>query len=169
MIIDERQWLKLMWAFKIFNWQYESTDTVDKDLVKQMKSFIDDIAKNNSKKIYVITNNAIIDDEIDYSIYGVATTEKEAKRIFKQAVKYAKMDADFENLGAINIENEVYLDEDKWYYSETDHSFELYLNGEYNSNNFSIQIKEYDLISEDSLEYNETEDFLNKNKEELCL
>ena len=51
MIIDEKQWLKLMWAFKIFNWQYESTDTVDKDLVKQMKSFIDDIAKNNSKKI----------------------------------------------------------------------------------------------------------------------
>ena len=35
--------------------------------------------------------------------------------------------------------------------------------------NFSIQIKEYDLISEDLLEYNETEDFLNKNKEELCL
>ena len=129
-----------------------------------------------STGIYVIRRRLLIQlieecaaaDQYDF-VSDILIRNKEAKRIFKQAVKYAKMDADFENLDAINIENEVYLDEDKWYYSETDHSFELYLNGEYNSNNFSIQIKEYDLISEDSLEYNETEDVLNKNKEELCL
>ena len=37
------------------------------------------------------------------------------------------------------------MDQEEWYYSKTDNSFELYLNGEYNSNNFLVEIKEFDI------------------------
>ena len=37
---------------------------------------------------------------------------------------------------------------EEWYYEESDNSFELYLNGEYNSNNFSVRINEFDIEKE---------------------
>ena len=39
----------------------------------------------------------------------------------------------------------------EWIYSESDDSFELWCNGEYNSNNYSIQIKKYELDKEKEL------------------
>ena len=102
--------------------------------------------------IYVITNNAVVDDEIDYSIYGVATDINEAKKIFNQAVKDAKTDSDFENLDAIEENSPDFKNNDgEWIYSESDDSFELWCNGEYNSNNYSIQIKKYELDKEKEL------------------
>ena len=44
------------------------------------------------------------------------------------------------------------MDQDEWYYDETENSFELYLNGEYNSNNFSIQLLEYNIEPKKELE-----------------
>jgi len=52
----------------------------------------------------------------------------------------------FEALGAtVDVSNGTEIQDEKWHYSKSDDSFELYLDGEYNSNNFSIQIKEYDI------------------------
>ena len=102
--------------------------------------------------LYVITNNAVVDDEIDYSIYGVATDINEAKKIFNQAVKDAKTDSDFDNLNAIEENSPNFKNNDgEWIYSESDDSFELWCNGEYNSNNYSIQIKKYELDKEKEL------------------
>ena len=76
----------------------------------------------------------------------------EAKKIFNQAVKDAKTDSDFDNLNAIEENSPNFKNNDgEWIYSESDDSFELWCNGEYNSNNYSIQIKKYELDKEKEL------------------
>ena len=117
-----------------------------------IREFNDNVFINNQersndelKKIYVITNNSILNDEIIYNVHGIATNEADAKRIFKEAVNIAKNEIDFDKLDAINVTSGIENYDKKWHYIETDNSFELYLDGEYNSNNYSIEIKEYDL------------------------
>lgn len=153
MFIKKEDWEKLISSFNELYLSYDSIGDNGRDRLDDIDIAIENIKKNSSDKIYVITNNAVVDDEIDYSIYGVATDLEKAKEVFRQAVKDAKCDSDFENLDAINISDEnVNIHEEEWYYEETDHSFELYLNGEYNSNNFSIQILEYNVEPRKELE-----------------
>lgn len=146
MFIDKTLWNKLVEKFnEVYkNYDYFSDDT--QELIDDVDICIEKIKQSSSDKIYVITNNAVVDDEIDYCIYDVTTNKEQAKDIFKCAVHDAKIDADFENINAIDVNDDSQShDQEEWYYDETDNSFELYLNGEYNSNNFSIQIKEYDI------------------------
>lgn len=135
---------------------YWDQDRMSRDgryFLNKLDNYIQKLEKEKENNIYVITNNAVVDDEIDYSIYGVATDKSKAKEVFRQAVKDAKCDSDFDNLDAIDInDNTKNMDQDEWYYDETEHSFELYLNGEYNSNNFSIQLLEYDIEPKKELE-----------------
>lgn len=153
MFIKKEDWNKLIENFKALYRDYDSFGDSAKDMIDNIDICIDNINDNMSDKIYVITNNAVVDDEIDYSIYGVSTNEDKAKEIFRQAVKDAKCDSDFDNLDAININDEsqdIYQEE--WCFDETEDSFELYLNGEYNSNNFSIQILKYNIEPKKELE-----------------
>ena len=79
---------------------YWDQDRMSRDgryFLNKLDNYIQKLEKDKENNIYVITNNAVVDDEIDYSIYGVATDIKEAKRIFNQAVKDAKTYSDFEN------------------------------------------------------------------------
>ena len=153
MFIKTEDWEKLISSFNELYSSYDLIGDNGRDRFDDIDIAIEDIKKNSSDKIYVITNNAVIDDEIDYSIYGVATDLEKAKEVFNQAVKDAKCDSDFDNLDAINLSDEnINMHEAGWYYEETDHSFELYLNGEYNSNNFSIQILEYNVEPKKELE-----------------
>ena len=148
MIISKEEWLELKSYIKglQINSKYLTED--EKYNLRRFKKYIKQLDSNSNKidKIYVITNNAIVDDEIDYSIYGVALNKNDARKIFNQAVRDAKCDSDFKNLNAINIDDKSQdMDQEEWYYSKTDNSFELYLNGEYNSNNFLVEIKEFDI------------------------
>lgn len=80
---------------------YWDQDRMSRDgryFLNKLDNYIKKLEKEKENNIYVITNNAVVDDEIDYSIYGVATDINEAKKIFNQAVKDAKTDSDFENL-----------------------------------------------------------------------
>lgn len=134
---------------------YWDQDRMSRDgryFLNKLDNYIQKLEKEKENNIYVITNNAIVDDEIDYSIYGVATDINEAKKIFNQAVKDAKTDSDFKNLDAIEENSSNFKNKDgEWIYSESDDSFELWCNGEYNSNNYSIQIKKYELDKEKEL------------------
>ena len=67
-----------------------------KDLIDDVDVYIDNIKSNISNKIYVITNNAVYNDEIDYSLYGVTTNKEYAKKLFMDAVRDAKCDSDFD-------------------------------------------------------------------------
>ncbi len=146
MIIRKEDWDKLIDSFKELYRSYDLIGDNGRDRLDDIDIAIENIKENSSDKMYVITNNAVVDAEIDYSIYGVATDKERAKEVFNQAVKDAKCDSDFNNLDAIDInDNSQNIDQDKWYYDETENSFELYLNGEYNSNNFSIKLLEYDI------------------------
>lgn len=152
MFIDKERWNKLIESFnKIYsNYDYFSDNM--KDLIDKVDICIDDIKRNKNNKIYVITNNAVYNDEIDYNLYGVTTNKEYAKKLFKDAVRDAKCDSDFDNINPIDIKNVDKLPSEEWCFEESDDSFELFLNGEYNSNNFSIKILEYDVENKKELD-----------------
>ena len=148
MFISDEQWNKIKKYVFSLNWMEQFMGEDIRKKYQEMKNYFNELDKalKTSSKIYVITNNAIVDDNIDYSIYGVATNIKDARKLFKEAVRNVKIDADFKKLDAIDLNKEKkYFDEDMWYFQETKNSFELYLNGEYNSNNYLVEIKEFDL------------------------
>lgn len=152
MFIDKEKWNKLIESFnKIYsNYDYFSDNM--KDLIDKVDICIDDIKRNKNNKIYVITNNAVYNDEIDYSLYGVTTNKEYAKKLFKDAVRDAKCDSDFDNINPVDIKNIDKLPSEEWCFEESEDSFELFLNGEYNSNNFSIKILEYDVENKNELD-----------------
>ena len=152
MFIDKEKWNKLIVSFnKIYsNYDYFSDNM--KDLIDKVDICIDDIKRNKNNKIYVITNNAVYNDEIDYSLYGVTTNKEYAKKLFKDAVRDAKCDSDFDNINPVDIKNIDKLPSEEWCFEESEDSFELFLNEEYNSNNFSIKILEYDVENKNELD-----------------
>lgn len=152
MFIDKEKWNKLIESFnKIYsNYDYFSDNM--KDLIDKVDICIEDIKRNKNNKIYVITNNAVYNDEIDYNLYGVTTNKEYAKKLFKDAVRDAKCDSDFDNINPVDIKNIDKLPSEEWCFEESDDSFELFLNGEYNSNNFSIKILEYDVENKKELD-----------------
>ena len=103
MFIDKERWNKLIESFnKIYsNYDYFSDNM--KDLIDKVDICIDDIKRNKNNKIYVITNNAVYNDEIDYSLYGVTTNKEYAKKLFKDAVRDANCDSDFDNINPVDI------------------------------------------------------------------
>lgn len=152
MFIDKEKWNKLIESFnKVYsNYDYFSDNM--KDLIDKVDICIDDIKRNRNNKIYVITNNAVYNDEIDYNLYGVTANKEYAKKLFKDAVRDAKCDSDFDNINPVDIKNIDKLPSEEWCFEESDDSFELFLNGEYNSNNFSIKILEYDVENKNELD-----------------
>lgn len=152
MFIDEEKWNKLIKSFsKVYsNYDYFSDNM--KDLIDEVDICIDDIKRNMNNKIYVVTNNAVYNDEIDYSLYGVTTNKEYAKKLFNDAVRDAKCDSDFDNINPVDIKNIDKLPSEEWCFEESEDSFELFLNGEYNSNNFSIKILEYDAENKKELD-----------------
>lgn len=152
MFIDKEKWNKLIESFnKVYsNYDYFSDNM--KDLIDKVDICIDDIKRNRNNKIYVITNNAVYNDEIDYNLYGVTTNKEYAIKLFKDAVRDAKCDSDFDNINPVDIKNIDKLPSEEWCFEESDDSFELFLNGEYNSNNFSIKILEYDVENKNELD-----------------
>lgn len=152
MFIDKEKWNKLIESFsKVYsNYDYFSDNM--KDLIDEVDICIDDIKRNINNKIYVVTNNAVYNDEIDYSLYGVTTNKEYAKKLFKDAVRDAKCDSDFDNINPVDIKNIDKLPSEEWCFEESEDSFELFLNGEYNSNNFSIKILEYDAENKKELD-----------------
>lgn len=152
MFIDKEKWNKLIESFnKIYsNYDYFSDNM--KDLIDKVDICIDEIKTSKNNKIYVITNNAVYNDEIDYSLYGVTTNKEYAKKLFKDAVRDAKCDSDFDNINPVDIKNIDKLPSEEWCFEESEDSFELFLNGEYNSNNFSIKILEYDVENKKELD-----------------
>ena len=152
MFIDKEKWNKLIERFsKVYsNYDYFSDNM--KDLIDEVDICIDDIKRNINNKIYVITNNAVYNDEIDYSLYGVTTNKEYAKKLFNDAVRDAKCDSDFDNINPVDIKNIDKLPSEEWCFEESEDSFELFLNGEYNSNNFSIKILEYDAENKKELD-----------------
>lgn len=159
MYIDKKLWEELKECIDNMYWDQDRMSRDGLYFLNKLDKYSKEIERKSSDKVYVITNNAIVDDEIDYSIYDVTTNKEEAERIFKSAVHDMKCDSDFENINAINMNDIKDSDYDsEWIYNETDDSFELFLNGEYNSNNYSIRIIEYDI--------NQSKDYLNTLGEE---
>lgn len=131
---------------------YWDTDRMSRDgkyFLNKLDSFVENLEKKK-KEVYVVTNNAVVDDEIIYNIAGVTTSLEEAQYLLSETVKDIKCDANFDTLNAIKLTDDINpskLDE-IWIYEENDLGFELYLNGNYNSNSYSAQIEKFDIMKE---------------------
>ena len=147
MFIDKKLWEKLKENIDNLYWDEDRMSSDGRYLLKQIDNNVKEIERNNIKEVFVVTNNAIVDDQIDYKIAGVCTTKENAKKLFSQTVNDVKCDSDFEEVNPIKITDDIDLSkiDSEWCYEEDDYGFNLYLNGEYNSNNFSVQIERFKL------------------------
>lgn len=147
MFIDKKLWEKLKENIDNLYWDEDRMSSDGRYFLKQIDNNVKEIERNNIKEVFVVTNNAIVDDQIDYKIAGVCTSKENAKKLFFQTVKDVKCDSDFEEINPIKITDDIDLSkiDSEWCYEEDDYGFNLYLNGEYNSNNFSVQIERFKL------------------------
>lgn len=147
MFIDKKLWEKLKENIDNLYWDEDRMSSDGVYFLKQIDNNVKEIERNNIKEVFVVTNNAIVDDQIDYKIAGVCTSKENAKKLFFQTIKDVKFDSDFEEINPIKITDDIDLSkiDSEWCYEEDDYGFNLYLNGEYNSNNFSVQIERFKL------------------------
>lgn len=147
MFIDKKLWEKLKENIDNLYWDEDRMSSDGVYFLKQIDNNVKEIERKNIKEVFVVTNNAIVDDQIDYRIAGVCTSKENAKKLFFQTVKDVKCDSDFEEINPIKITDDIDLSkiDSEWCYEEDDYGFNLYLNGEYNSNNFSVQIERFKL------------------------
>ena len=147
MFIDKKLWEKLKENIDNLYWDEDRMSSDGVYFLKQLDNNVKEIERKNIKEVFVVTNNAIVDDQIDYRIAGVCTSKENAKKLFFQTVKDVKCDSDFEEINPIKINDDIDLSkiDSEWCYEEDDYGFNLYLNGEYNSNNFSVQIERFKL------------------------
>lgn len=147
MFIDKEQWEKLKENIDNLYWNQDRMSRDGVYFLKQLDINIKNIESNAKNELYVVTNNAVVDDEIDYKIAGVCSSLDNAKKLFRETVKDVKCDSDFENIKALKITDDLDLNniDGEWLYEEDEFGFNLYLQGEYNSNNFSVQIEKFKL------------------------
>ena len=141
MYIDYKKWEILKNTLQNIN----SNHAITEDIIENLADTLEEIKKTESKKVYVITNNSVCDYGGDYQIKGVAFNINEAKKLFNDAVRDAKIDAGFDNFDMVDENNKECIYDGKWHCVKTDNSFELYVDGEYSANNFSIETKEFDI------------------------
>ncbi|MDO5556922.1 MAG: hypothetical protein Q4G05_01575 [Clostridia bacterium] len=145
MFIEKEIWNKLK---KDIGGLYWDNDRMSKDghyFLKQIDLDIKNIEKNSVKEVYVITNNAIVNDEVIYSVAGVTSSYENAKELFQKEIEKLKEEIDYEYLDAVPYDNENNFDGQVWIYDQNEESYLLYQNGEYNSNNFNITIEKFEI------------------------
>ena len=147
MFIDKKLWEKLKENIDNLYWDEDRMSSDGRYFLKQIDNNLKEIERNKIKEVFIVTNNAIVDDQIDYRIAGVCTSKEKAEKLFAQTVKDVKCDSDFEEIEPIKITDDTDLSkiDSEWCYEEDDYGFNLYQNGEYNSNNFSVQIERFKL------------------------
>ena len=154
MYIDKKLWEKLKENIDNLYWDQDRMSRDGRYFLKQLDINVKEIESNSKNEVYVVTNNAIVDYEVDYNIAGVCSSYEKAKELFKKTVEDAKCDSDFDNINPTKLEDDTDFDkyENEWVYEENDSGFALYLQGQYSSNNFNIQIHKLDLDKELKLE-----------------
>lgn len=155
MYISNENYIKLKEYIDNLYWEQDRMSSSGKFYLDSLNELISSFKDN--KKLYVITDNAVVNDEIINNVYGVSVNKEEANKIFNQAVKDAKCDFEFDNINPINIDEYNYNCEGKWIFDETEKSFEMWLDGEYNSNNICIELLEFEFT--ENLEKEKEEEY----------
>ncbi len=147
MFIDKELWEKLKENIDNLYWDEDRMSRDGRYFLKQIDNNIKSIETKSVNEVFIVTNNAIVDDEIDYNIAGVCTSIDNAKKLMERTIKDVKCDSDFEEINPIKITDDTNTNEIdcEWCYEENEYGFNLYLMGEYNSNNFSVQIEKFKL------------------------
>lgn len=81
MFIDKEQWEKLKENIDNLYWNQDRMSRDGVYFLKQLDINIKNIESNAKNELYVVTNNAVVDDEIDYKIAGVCSSLDNAKKI----------------------------------------------------------------------------------------
>lgn len=147
MFIDKELWERLKENIDNLYWDEDRMSRDGRYFLKQIDNNINAIERKKINEVFVVTNNATVEDEIDYNIAGVCTSLSNAKKLLKNTVKDVKCDSNFDEINPIKITDETNTNEidNEWCYEEDENGFNLYLMGEYNSNNYSVQIERFKL------------------------
>lgn len=106
-------------------------------------------------KVYIILDDCVWDDEPLTRIVGAYQNKDDALLFLKDYIDEVKKSIDFDNMDAVEITDDMDLCdyEEEMVYSISDDHFELYRNGNYNSDHISINIEVLDLIKEYKKDY----------------
>lgn len=147
MFIDKEPWERLKENIDGLYWDEDRMSRDGRYFLKQIDNNINAIERKKINEVFVVTNNATVEDEIDYNIAGVCTSLSNAQKLLNNTVKDVKCDSNFDEINPIKITDETNTNEidNEWCYEEDENGFNLYLMGEYNSNNYSVQIERFKL------------------------
>lgn len=148
MFIDKQEWEKIKELVDNIYWDEDRMSRDGLFFLKSLDKKIKELESNNKNRIYVITSHVVYNDE-EYNDLFITPSKKIAQRKLKEDIEKLKQDIDIStayNFNDIDINDSKY--DNEWIFDEDDSSFEIYLNGEYNSNHCVISLKEQELVLE---------------------
>lgn len=149
MFIDKQEWGKIKELVDNIYWDEDRMSRDGLFFLKSLNKKIKELESNNKNKVYAITSHGVYDDE-EYNDLFITPSKEIAQKKLKDDIEKLKQDMDISmayNYDDIDINDSKY--DNKWIFEETDSSFEIYLNGEYNSNHCVISLKEQELLLEE--------------------
>lgn len=148
MFIEKQEWEKIKEMVDNIYWDEDRMSRDGLFFLKSLDKKIKELESNNKNRIYVITCHGIYDDE-EYNDLFITPSKEIAQKKLKEDIEKLKQDMDISivyNYDDIDINDSKY--DNEWIFEETDSSFEIYLNGEYNSNHYVISLEEKELVLE---------------------
>lgn len=151
MVISKEDWKNICEYEDGLYWDTDRMSSDGRYYLNKLTKKLRDVEKENNNfdgKIYVIFNDFAVNGESSVSVVSATLSKKEAKKMLDGIVNQIKKDSNFDDLDIMNYDKVNEHNECAWYYSESNSSFELFINGEYNLNHYSVILKEFDINRE---------------------
>ncbi len=149
MFIKKDDWEKIKEMVDNLYWDEDRMSRDGIYFLKHLDKKLKELEINNKNKIYAITSHGVYNDE-EYNDLFVTPSKEIAQRRLNAEIEKLKQELDIsiaQNYDKIDINDPEY--DNEWIFKEDDTSFEIYLNGEYNSNHCVISLKEQELVLEE--------------------
>lgn len=146
MFVDKKEWEKIKILVDNLYWDEDRMSRDGLYFLKSLDNRLKELESKNKDKVYVINSHGVYDDE-EYNNLFITPSKEIAQKKLEESIEKLKQDIDIStayNYNNIDLNNPAY--DNELIFEETESSFELYLNGEYNSNHCVITLKEQELI-----------------------
>lgn len=149
MFIKKDDWEKIKEMVDNLYWDEDRMSRDGIYFLKHLDKKLKESEINNKNKIYAITSHGVYNDE-EYNDLFVTPSKEIAQRRLSDEIEKLKQELNISiahNYDKIDINAPEY--DNEWIFKEDDTSFEIYLNGEYNSNHCVVSLKEHELVLEE--------------------
>lgn len=149
MFIEKQEWEKIREIVDNIYWDEDRMSRDGLYFLNSLDNKLKELESNNKNKVYAITSHGVYNDE-GYNNLFITSSKEISQKILSKEIDKLKQDMDIStayNYDEIDINDSKY--DNEWIFEETDSSFEIYLNGKYNSNHGVISIKEQVLVLEE--------------------